>query len=264
MRNRFAVLAPAVIAALAVGACNDATSPELNERPSFNGSGSDTPCVGALPPGTYQNVVVPAGETCIVNGSTILGNLIALENSNLEAVNNNIRGNVELLGVTGGSVHDNPTIGGNVFAEKFKATGFILIFFNPNISGNLIVKDGSTSVMDIAGNRLPEGKIEIQKTIASVLFVGECCANILDKGGIKVEENTIGLGGLFGNNNQVAQDFQVFKNKGPGAKWVMGNAVGGNLQCFENDPPFEGGPNAARKAEGQCMAGLPFPGLPFP
>ena len=44
----------------------------------------------------------------------------------------------------------------------------------------------------------------------------------------------------------------MFKNRGPGPKTVQGNTVRGDLQCFENDEPFLGTPNVARKAEGQC------------
>jgi hypothetical protein len=87
---------------------------------------------------------------------------------------------------------------------------------------------------------------------------GPSGGNTLSKGNIKVEENTVtsvfGFGaGLRVDQNRVAGDLQVFKNRGPAQKTVQGNTVGENLQCKKNSPPFVGGPNAAKKAEGQCF-----------
>ena len=53
--------------------------------------------------------------------------------------------------------------------------------------------------------------------------------------------------------NHVTGNMGVLKNSGDGDKQVVGNTVGQNLQCFDNTPPFLGGPNTAGKAEGQCF-----------
>ena len=45
---------------------------------------------------------------------------------------------------------------------------------------------------------------------------------------------------------------QVLRNLGPGSKTVMQNFVG-HLSCFDNSPPFIGGPNNAQQADGQCF-----------
>jgi hypothetical protein len=72
-------------------------------------------------------------------------------------------------------------------------------------------------------------------------------------GNVKVEDNVIGAAGMSVAGNQVTGNMGVFKNSGDGAKQVVANTVGQNLQCFDNTPPFLGGPNAAGKAEGQCL-----------
>src|SRR5687768_948399 len=54
----------------------------------------DTPCVGMLT-GTFDNVVVPPGQTCLLTGATVRGNVKALENSRLVINNSTVGGNVE-------------------------------------------------------------------------------------------------------------------------------------------------------------------------
>jgi hypothetical protein len=75
--------------------------------------------------------------------------------------------------------------------------------------------------------------------------------NTLGKGNIKVEENRIDV--YMGvDQNQVGGNLQVFKKTGPGDKTVNGNTGRGDLQCFDNDPPFDGSGNNFPKEEGQC------------
>jgi hypothetical protein len=55
-------------------------------------------------------------------------------------------------------------------------------------------------------------------------------------------------------DNIIDGNLQVFRTRGlllP--KVVAGNRVGQNVQCFENDPPFVGGPNEAQQSQGQCF-----------
>jgi hypothetical protein len=71
------------------------------------------------------------------------------------------------------------------------------------------------------------------------------------RGNLKIEENIPSV--LDIGPNSIAQNMQVFKNRGTGPKAIANNTVGQNLQCFENQAPFVGGPNTAQKAEGQCF-----------
>jgi hypothetical protein len=54
-------------------------------------------------------------------------------------------------------------------------------------------------------------------------------------------------------SNTVSENLQVYKNTGPGTKQVIQNTAGQIVQCFDNSPPFIGGPNTAPKKEGQCF-----------
>jgi hypothetical protein len=55
----------------------------------------DTHCIGVLPPATYDSVIVPPGQTCLLTGALVQGNVKALENSRLVIVESIIQGNLE-------------------------------------------------------------------------------------------------------------------------------------------------------------------------
>lgn len=216
-------------AALAFSACGqDVTAPAAVA--GSGGSGNDTQCVAALT-GTFDNVVVPPGATCSLSNSTVRGNVKALERSTLSVSNTQVRGSIEgdkanIVQIFGG------TVGGNISIKEstFTPSGLVAAF----ISGTVVL----------------EGNVEIQKNVANAVRV---FGVTLNKGNMKIEDNVTAVFDVTISGNRVAQNLQVFKNKGAGRKTVSGNTVGQDLQCFENDPPFVGGPNTAGKAEGQCF-----------
>jgi hypothetical protein len=205
-------------------------------------SADDTPCVGFMPPATYDNLVVPEGQFCVLSNSLVRGNIKALPNSDLFADSNEIRGNVEgdkarQIQVTDSPITPAPSI----------------------VRGNVQATEGNTHAI-VCGTELPGGNIEIQKFgPSSFIAIGDdvLCStlgggNTLAKGSIKVEENVIGGPGLGIDNNTVGQNLQVLNNTGSGNKTVNGNTGGGDLQCFGNSPPFNGSGNNFPKEEGQC------------
>jgi hypothetical protein len=201
-------------------------------------SANDTNCIGSIT-GFHDNVVVPEGATCTIFGAQIKGNVKALEDS--------------ILNISGAT-----TVGGSIDADKPDNTQ---IFGAGNVvRGNIQVKEGGNGVqgVSVCGVTMPDGNIQIEKMNGGIFVGGSGCAafgggNILRKGGIKVEENfvTAAFGLRIGQNR--ADQIQVFKNKGPGAKTVTGNTVRQNLQCQKNKAPFVGGPNTARHKQGQCF-----------
>jgi hypothetical protein len=73
--------------------------------------------------------------------------------------------------------------------------------------------------------------------------------NFVNNGNIKVEDNFLMAGEpLRIGVAQIANgNLHVFKNKGVIPKIVTNNNVtNGDIQCYENDPPFTGGPNTGR------------------
>jgi hypothetical protein len=221
----------------------------------------DTTCMGTLPPGTYDNVVVPPNADCTLTSSVVLGDVLALQDARLFADSNDIRGNIQgdradqidirdtafALGqsVVGGDIQAvdgggptgaafNPFV--RVCGTELPNNGDIQVArFRPPASGGssfvLIGDDGLCSPFG-GGNSVPKGNIEIVENIIT---------------------NTMGV-----DANQVGENLQIFKNTGPGAKTVNGNTVGESLQCFENSTPFSGTGNFARDVQGQCSA-MPLP-----
>jgi hypothetical protein len=207
----------------------------------------DTVCVGPLS-GTHDNVVVPPGANCTLSGAIVKGNVTALRSSSLGTNLSRIGGNIEAHRPRFvGSFGD--TIGGNFSVTGATGDpGFIFPPFNVTVF--------------VCGSSLPNGNIVVKRSMNGTVAVGSllaaCPGNTVGKGNIQVEHNFIPPGeALAVARNTVGGNVQVFKNRGPGQKNVAENVVRQNLQCRQNDEPFVGQPNVARKAEGQCMATPP-------
>lgn len=212
---------------------------------------NDTPCVGTVT-GMHDNIVVPPGQSCVVSGAIVRGNVKALQDSRLLVTGSNVRGSVEgdkadIVQVVDSTVRENINIkeGGPVAA----APGFFLC------------AGGVTTPCEAVVLRVTveEGNIQIERMEGDVVVRSVGVLSPI-RGNVKLEDNFIPAGQFLTVDigTRVAQNLQVFKNKGPGSKFVLGNTVGESLQCFENDPPFFGGPNVAREAQGQCVA-APLP-----
>lgn len=219
------------ITLLFAAACSDTTTgpTKLKEiGPSFQSSNSDVECHGALT-GTFQNVVVPSGSNCFLLNSTLSGNLKALPGSQISTSNNTIAGNIQADGAT--------------FVD----------LVGDHVGGNIDIVGGpagfQTGFLDyrIRGATVAEGNIHVLKNQRTV-FVEQ---NTLVKGNIQVEDN-FNLVNLIVQANSVPRNIQVYKNRGPGPKTVDFNIAGQSIQCFENEPTFNGQPNTAPKLEGQC------------
>lgn len=207
----------------------------------------------------------------VADNSTILGNVEVLRNSRLEVWFNTLRGTSPdgaPLGLRGDvKVGENSTLDvldstilGNVVGDKARNVQVV----SSTVGKNIVHKESTGPVVFICGTTVEEGNIEIEKLQSIFVTVGdeEFCSgfgggNLVLKGNIKVSENNLIsaiIGGIRVDQNSVPEgNIQVFKNTGEGPKTVQNNVVGKNLQCFENSPPFVGGPNFAQKAEGQCF-----------
>jgi hypothetical protein len=228
--RRFAAV-PVLALAFAV-ACDkrptspDRAQPEVAGRASFQvvPQQSDQPCMGSLPPGTYDNVIVPPGQFCFISNSTIRGNLKALPGSlGLNTFNN--------------------TIAGSVQADK--VLQFVNLVFD-RVGGNVDINDGTGFFYAAQVLTLSSGNITVIKNTNQVVVNGNRVA-----GNIKVEDNR-NLFFMLVQGNNVRENIQVFKNTGTGFKTVSFNTAGESVQCKENQQPFFGNPNFAPVLEGQC------------
>ena len=219
-----------------------------------------------LPPGNYDNVVVPEGGTCWILGDsatiTIKGNVTAFPGSRLFMRQVPIGGNVTGLEDSIVQISGLPRpveIGGDVVGDK---VDLLEVQFAGNIirgdihvTGRGLVPAAQADIgVHICGAMLPNGNIEVEKMTISRfirLDIAYCSVpNTLQNGSIKVEDNFIpaGVEGMHIGQAQIANgNLHVFKNRGGGPKTVTGNNVmNGDIQCYENEAPFVGGPNIGR------------------
>jgi hypothetical protein len=235
--RRFAAL-PALGLAFAVACEAVSTAPKRlgpdAAGPSFNGAPSDQPCVGTLPPGTYQNVFVPRGASCVLSNSTLTGNLEALE------------GSLSLI------TSDN-RIAGNIQADKV-VEGVRLL--RDEVGGDVNIVEGRGSFYLVLGLTLSKGNINVIKSNNNI----QIHLNRVLNGNIKAEDNTANLffsvqaNMVFDPVRRTGGNVQVFKNTGTGPKLILNNTARENVQCKENVPLLIGTPNFTiqGKVEDQC------------
>ncbi|HUE95444.1 MAG TPA: hypothetical protein VMN39_02235 [Longimicrobiaceae bacterium] len=200
-------------------------------------SADDTQCDGALPFGTYDNVIVPPGENCAIDGSEILGNLKIEPNAGVVVVQNttivgNLQGEQFLsLELSESTVH------GNVQVKK---QGNVEVCGN-TIRGDLQVEEGVGGEVEIGYSGAPADEPPVEPT---------CAGNTILFGNLKVEKNVMTYGQIAGNYVKRG-NLQVFENTGP--LDISDNQVPkGNLQCSKNSPDPTGGGNTAKQKEEQC------------
>lgn len=271
-------------------------------RPHRRQMAGDTLCTGALPPGTYDNVIVPEGFGCTLVNSVIRGDVKALPSAVFLSFNNDIAGNVkgerdsvlELnqtlvrgnvqssernnlffgSGAPGNRVRGNvdgdktpvsmlsgQSVGGDVTvseADAFAVVGSTIggnlevtkVTFvslaNPRVGKGVHLEEGGGQVQ-ICGARVDQGNLVAKGFTGPHVFVlGElgpstCPPPEVANGNLQVFDNAPTIG-LQVAGTDVAQNLQVYKTRGAGFKAVQDNRVGDTIQCFDNDPPFAGGP----------------------
>jgi hypothetical protein len=133
------------------------------------------------------------------------------------------------------------------------------------VGGNVLIHDGGPHPLYIevylCGVTLPRGKVEIIEMRGGMQVGlsdanGPHCAtpNRIERGHLELKENVVTANRTLAvRGNFVGGDGKIFGNDGPGAKFVQMNTFGKQLDCKRNDAPFVGGPNVARRTNGQCF-----------
>jgi hypothetical protein len=249
--KRFIILAALALTGLSVG------------TPAAHAD--DFQCVGVLGPIIVDNVIVPSGAECVLDGTQVLGNVKTQPGGNLFMFGATVHGNVQVnAGSTAAA--SSSRIDGDYQCDGCFSQD---LFLSP-LGGNFqvtgaddhafIVASGVAGDVEIVDSGSVEGLLAVEESI-----IGGNVKFEKNAGSMVIHENEIG-GELqiFENNivprfqigqfteNQVGGNMQIFKNQGPSE--VSGNIVRENLQCKENMPPPVGGGNVAERKEDQCAA----------
>ena len=229
MRNNVRMVA-GLFATLALSACgNAAVDQSITGVPSLRAGegGGTTQCEGTLPPGVYENVIVPPGASCVLNNSTILRNVTALPRSEVTLVDDQVGGDIVSHNAVRTTVQGG-TVGGSI---RIKGGGFRGVAASVNnvlvSGGNVEVDKVEAGIIVVIFTRVPNGSILASRNITEDIF-------------------QIAI-------NNVGQSIEVFDNTGPAQKIVNDNFAGIAVRCEGNTPPFLGGPNFAPTVEGQCF-----------
>ena len=158
--------------ALALGAMLVNTSPGLAE---------ETVCTGTIGPVTLDNIVVPSGYSCSLNGTRAQGTVLVQRGATLSA--------------SGVSVH------GNIQADGARA-----VYINPGsfVGGNIQIKQGGSARLDRA---IVDGDVQLESNF------GPLRATRNDIGGnMQIFQNT---GGVTLWKNLIAENLQCKENFPP-------------------------------------------------
>src|SRR5262245_7086636 len=97
-------------------------------------SAGQTECVGTLPPGVYENIVVQAGGSCFLNGTIITGDVKVFQDGFLDTINSIVRGSVVAM------------------------SAFAVFLDSDDIGGSVVIRD--VNVGDVRSSRI-EGNVEM-------------------------------------------------------------------------------------------------------
>jgi hypothetical protein len=264
---------PFVCAALlALAACRESPlTPDpqlhLDRRPDR------TVCRNQVVTGSVGSVYVPPGYNCTVTRATVSGDILGDRPGSVDVSESTLSGSIAVRDATGAlSVRHSILTGGSIAAV---GTPSVFISSTTLDRGSILVRKGSGSV-SIQGDRngftaLSEGEVVIERREGGSILLTSVA---VDRGGVRLRQNLVtGTADVTRNSfaelqirenqvtgarlaidqNRVASDAEVSRNRGAGSKRVQLNVLGGTLRCLRNEPPFEGGPNTAQRAVGQCF-----------
>lgn len=221
--------------------------------PAYAGS---TTCTGVIT-GPHDNVVVPSGADCFLSNAQVKGNVQVMPGASLSIAGgfNTIGGNVH--GIHSRFVVFTATltrVGGNVHIHGGDAgtTSGVVPPADVGIGGNATIELNAGRTL-VVRTRV-DGQLHIFRNTDTVAIRSSFVV-----GHVRVEDNTIPATAVMNVEfNLVSGHLQVLRNSGDGAKQVVSNTVARKLQCFDNDPPFVGGPNPdAAETQGQCFKATP-------
>lgn len=251
-RRRSVPRTPPALATLAatlfLAACSDPTGPvggvagfaSEGAAPGGSGAGATTTdpgsCDGTLGAITVEEVNVPDGATCVLQGTRVEGNVFVRTGSSLQTAGVHIDGNVQAEDAARVHTRAGTFVGGDIQVKR----GGVRVE-DTTIDGNLQVEEGAASLE--AAHATIGGDLQLKKAGSGVIRASRIGGNV------QLEENG---GSLSASDNEVGADFQVVQNRG--GVTLVENRIHQALQCQENRPAPTGGGNVAGEKEGQCVS----------
>ena len=211
----------------------------------------DLKCNGVFNGKTYDDVTVPRGAACTLNGSRVKGNVKVLSNAYFQATRTSVRGDVKGRGAQTIFIDTGSKVGGSVAAVK--AVQFYV--FNSTIGGD-IEPEKTAEAVQICGNTVRKGNIEVRRSGTDIL-IGDplalgCRGNVVKRGDVKVTRNYSLIEFVLRGNSIKRGDLEVTNNTGPTPKLVQDNIGGGTIACTGNTLLTASGNTGWNLQLGQC------------
>lgn len=206
----------------------------------------DTNCTGTLGAGTVPGkLVVPAGATCTLNGTRVLGSVEVRANATLRATRITVAG--DLLGNQARLI--SVTAGSHIAGHTSLAKGVTATFSGSTAFGGIELSENSGRAT-LTSATITNGGAEITKNRGgATVHSNRVNENLL------VEQNAAGVSV---RSNTIGDNLAVHKNTG--GTVIAGNRASDNIDCSDNAPAPTGSGNVAGAdgngaKTGQC-AGL--------
>lgn len=183
----------------------------------------DLRCTGTIGNTSVDNVIVPSGAFCRLNGTLVNGNVFVEQSASLEANGARIGGSIQSEGYRSVLVQADTRVTGSIQLKK----GGIATVTNTTVNGDVQFEENagpSTASFSIIG-----GSLQAYKNSGRVVFRGNSSVN----GNIQTYDNT---GGTVINNNRTNANLQVYTSSG--GITIIGNNIAQNFQCKDNQSPL--------------------------
>lgn len=221
-------LDPEASGALALDGGNDGSAA------SAQGTYADA-CDGTLGAIDVDDVEVPDGATCILDGTRVDGNVIVGDGATLDVIGAHIEGNIQAEDTHEVRTGQRTFVGGNIQVKRQA----VVWIDDTVIDGDLQVEEGGASL--VVYGTVIGGNLQFQKAASAIV------EDSWIDGDLQMQENWDALAVL---RTDVRGNLQVFKNTG--GVTLVDNRIEQTLQCGENEPEPTGSGNLAGEKEGQC------------
>lgn len=228
-------------------ACSDSTPTDADARrgddsSAIDGLGGPLPparsaehCDGRIGAGTVDQVVVPSGARCLLDGTRVEGNVLVKTDGRLETRDARIDGNIQAEDAHTVTTRQGTVVEGDIQVKRRAVT----TVEGTVVGGNLQVEEGGAS-LTLTGGRI-RGDLQFAKAAAATITGVEIDGNL---------QLTGNRDALAAEGNVVFGNLQIFENRG--GVLLVANRVAQNLQCGENRPAPTGSGNVAGEKEDQC------------
>jgi hypothetical protein len=181
--------------------------------------------------GSFDDVKVPSGATCTLDGSKVKGNVQVESGGALVTTGTRVESDIQ--------------------ADEAR---YIQILAGTQVGGNVQIKKTTGVPPLAAANQVCDTKIggDLQLDESEAPFEIGCSGGNRVNGNLQIDDSDVQSGTIVVANNGVRGDLQYKDNRTRSSADISDNTIGQNLQCSDNNPIPMGSGNVAGDPDDQC------------